>query len=250
MPKQQSDADGQSRTAARSTKRKRKPFLLQRLRRQDIILLSGLLSLACFSVILVGLLIVRFQPARATPAVAPGAVPGPQPTHTVTFVQITGLSQYQLAEAEALAWSPDAQLVSANANWPDVLSEGQIGEPGQWTFRFYSPGRERLFIVKIEADGGLRGIEHIIRITLPPPVLGTGSWITDSPAALATWLDYGGAALIRRNPGLEVLIQLRHLDDQPNPVWLVIGTDKRTQEIHIVVVDTIDGTVVSTSSSE
>ena len=206
--------------------------------------------MACFTVILVGLLIVRFQPARATPAVGPAALPGPQPTHTVTHLQLTGLSQYQLAESEALAWTADARLESANASWPNVLDERQIGEPGQWTFRFYSPSKERLFIVKIEADGSLRGIEHIIKITLPPPVLGTGSWVIDSPTALATWLDYGGAALVHRNPGLEVLIQLRHINDHPNPVWMVIGTDKRTQDIHIVVVDTIDGTVVSTSSSE
>ncbi len=250
MPEKQSDGGGRTRAAARRTSKKRKPFVLQRLRRQDIIILSGLLSLACFSIILVGLLIIRFQPARATPAVAPGVVPGPQPTHTVTHVQLTGLSQYQLAEAEALAWRSDAQLVSANANWPNVLSDGQIGEPGQWTFRFYSPGKERLFIVKVEADGRLRGIEHIVKITLPPPVLGTGTWVIDSPTALATWLDYGGAALVRRNPGLEVLVQLRRINDHPNPVWMVIGTDKRTQDIHIVVIDTIDGTVVSTSSSE
>ena len=131
-----------------------------------------------------------------------------------------------------------------------ALAEGQIGEPGQWTYRFYSPAKERLFIVKVEADGSLRSIEHIVKITLPPPVLGTGTWVIDSPTALATWLDYGGAALVHRNPGLEVLIQLRHINDHPNPVWMVIGTDKRTQEIHIVIVDTIDGTVVSTSSSE
>ena len=60
-------------------KQARKPFVLQRLRRQEIFLLAGLLSLACFSVIVVGLLILRFQSAGAGPqpvakfVVRPGA---------------------------------------------------------------------------------------------------------------------------------------------------------------------------------
>ena len=199
---------------------------------------------------MVGLLILRFQSARATPAeLPPGVSSGPQPTHTVEYVQITALNQYAPAEARALAWAADAQLVSANANWPGVINEQQIGQPGEWTYRFYSPGKERLYIVKVSAEGKVRGIEHVVKITLPPPILGTGNWVVDSPTALAIWLDYGGAELVRRNPGLEVLIQLRHLTGYDNPVWAVIGTDSRTQDIKIVVIDITNGVVVSTNSS-
>ena len=251
-------AGGQAQTQQRQSPRpkpkpkaKRKPFFLQRLRRQEIFLLTGLLSLACFSIIVVGLLILRFQSASVKPEVAQTTtrVPGPQATHTVTFVEITALSQYGLVETEARNWAEDAQLVSANANWPGVLNEGQIGAPSEWTYRFFSPAKERLFIVKIQPGGQLQSIEHIDRITLPPPALSTDSWMVDSPAALAIWLDHGGAELVRRNPGLEILIQLRHLNDQPNPVWVVIGTDTRTQSILVVVVDTIEGTVVRRQAS-
>lgn len=233
-------------------KPKRKPFILQRLRRQEIFLLTGLLSLACFSVIVVGLLILRFQSAAARPELAQPTnsnIAGPQPTYTVTFVEITALSQYRLAEAEARRLASDAQLVSANANWPGVLNVEQVGAPSQWTYDFFSPSKEHLLIVKVEPDGQLEAIEHVARITLPPPVLGEGDWVIDSPAALAIWLDNGGAELVQSNPGLEVLIQLRHLNDYPNPVWAVIGTDTRTQSIHIVVIDTIEGTVVTRKSS-
>lgn len=252
---QQPNSDGQNqrrqrpaRAKNRSTK-KSKPFILQKLRRQDIILLTGLASLACFSVIVVGFLILRFQTTTRAAGSVPLETPGPQPTHTVAFTQITGLNQYPLAEAEAKAWASDAQLASASANWPVVLSKEQLGEPGEWTYRFYSPGKERLLIVRVKPDGQVRAIEHIIKITLPPPALGTGNWIIDSPAALATWLDYGGGDLIVRNPGLEALIQLRHLNNYPNPVWVVIGTDERTQDLLIVVIDTTDGSVVRVNSS-
>lgn len=84
-------------------------------------------------------------------------------------------------------------------------------------------------------------------ITLPPDVLDATEWRIDSPAALARWLDHGGAELVRRNPGLEVLIQLRSLSRHPEPVWMVTGSDKRTQDIHVVVIDASSGQVVPTN---
>ena len=236
----------------KTAKKGRKTFVLQRLRRQDIILLIGLFSLACFSIIVVALLIIRFQSGQAAQSTA-GQVtetPGPQPTHTVTYTQVTGLSQYRLAEAEARAWAGDAQLVSANANWPRVLNQDQVGEPETWTYHFYSPSKEHLFIVNVQPDNRTLGFEHVVRITLPPPLLGTESWVVDSPAALAIWLDNGGADMVRTNPGLEMIVQLRHLRDYPNPVWMVIGSDQRTEDIHIIVVDTTEGKVVKTGSVE
>jgi hypothetical protein len=256
MPQQQPKADRptrteerprQTRTQRRPTSR-RKAFILQRIRRQDLILLTGVLALACFSVITVGFLILRYQQSRAEPARVAGGTPGPQPTHTVTYVQITGLSQYQPAEAEARAWADDAQLVSANAHWPRIVYENQIGEPGQWTYRFYSPAKERLFIVKVGPDGQIRAFEHVALVTLPPDILDATQWSIDSPAALAMWLDQSGADLVRSNPGLEVLIQLRGLSRHPNPVWMVTGSDKRTQDIQVVLVDASTGQVVPTES--
>jgi hypothetical protein len=205
--------------------------------------------LACFSVVAVGFLVLRYQPPANEQLEGPIGTPGPQPTHTVTYVQITGLSQYRLAEAEARAWAEDAQLVSANAHWFRVLRESDIGQPGAWTYRFYSAVKERLLIVKVEPDGQIRSFEHVVIITLSPQLLNVEVWSIDSPAALAIWLDYGGADIVRRNPGLEVLIQLRALSNHPGPVWMVVGTDKRTQDIHIVVIDTTEGKVLSTSSS-
>lgn len=238
----QRGSQGQSRTRKkRSTSSRRKPFFLQRLRRRDIVVLIGLFSLACVSLITVAFLILRFQSPSGTIARTSNSVPGPQPTHTVTHTAITGLGQYALAEAEATAWAADAQLVSANANWPFVLSIEEVGLPSEWTYRFYSPGKERLFVVKVSSDGEINSFEHVVKITLPPPVLDTDAWLVDSPTALAAWLDFGGAELVRKNPGLEVLAQLRHVNNYDRPVWMVIGTDQRTQDIHVVLVDAYEG---------
>lgn len=205
--------------------------------------------LACLSVLVVALLIIRAEPGTANrPGTVPGATgtPGPRPTHTVSFVQITGLSQFRLAEPAARNWAADAQLASASASWSQVLSKDQVGAPAEWTYRFYSPARQRLLFVLVQPDGQLTTIEHVVKVTLPPPPIPAGSWLLDSPAALAIWLDYGGDKMLQTNPGLEVLVQLRATTTSPNPVWVVVGADDRTQSMHLVAVDAAEGVVTAT----
>ncbi|MCB0209906.1 MAG: hypothetical protein KDJ52_11275 [Anaerolineae bacterium] len=243
--------DPHRRTRSRNkNKMQSKPRLLQKLRRRDIILLTGLSSFACFVVIVVALLILRFQPVDSNPQTQQSTrVPTVPAVHTVTFTQVTGLNQFQPAWEAGQAWAADAQLMAASAHWPSVLSVSQVGEPTQWSYRFYSPSLRRLLIVKVEPDNRLTTVEHVGTITLPPPALNADDWLIDSSAALATWLDYGGSELLRRNPGLEILIQLRTINNYPGTVWMVIGLDKRTQDILVVVIDASEGTVISTDSS-
>jgi hypothetical protein len=220
-----------------------RPFFLQKIRRRDIILLIGLTAFACFSLITVGLLILRYSSTEVE-ATAPANQPRPIPTHVIPYTQVTGLGQFKPAQAEALAWAEDALLVSASANWPGVTSMEQVGQPGPWTYRFYSPAKQRLFISRVTPDNQVHSIEHVVPVTLPPQTLDTGTWLIDSPAALGYWLDLGGAEMLRTNPGLELLIQLRSVGSQPQPVWMVVGSDDRTQDIHIVVVDAGEGFIV------
>lgn len=198
--------------------------------------------------IVVMMLILRAQSAfEDTAAGGPTATPGPAPTHTVTYVQVTGLTQYPLAEAAASGWAADARLVSANADWPQVISLDQIGTPTEWTYRFYSPEKKRLFFAIVSPAGQVQTIEHAIEVTLPPRTLDLETWSVDSPAALAIWLDYGGSQLLRTNPGLELVIQLRSIGATSRPVWMVVGLDERTQNVHVTAVDAGEGAVVTAS---
>jgi hypothetical protein len=239
-----------SRPGSRPGPRSR-PFWLQRLRRRELIWLLGLTMLACTSLITVGLLILRYQSGPLSPAES-SAVKAirPTPVHTVSYTEVTGLSRYQAAQQQGLAWAGDAQLVSASANWPNVTALDQVGQPVEWSYRFYSPAKERLFIVKIALDNQVTTIEPPVKITVPPGSFSADRWLVDSPTALALWLDYGGAELLRRNPGLEVLIQLRHLKNYDSPVWMVAGLDKRTQDIHIVVVDAAEGFILQSNEQK
>lgn len=222
--------------------------MLQKIRRRDLILLSGALALACFTLLTVAILILRTQPVvGSSPAVAPDNRPGPQPTHTVVFVEITGLSQQGLAQATAAAWAADAELVSINGAWPEVLRVDQVGEPTTWRYRYYSPGKARQLFVTVEPDQRVRAVEHQVRVTLPPRTVAMDAWAVDSPTALALWLDNGGSELLRTNPGLELVAQLRTVSQNPHPIWVVVGLDKRTGDIHVVAVDANQGWVISTS---
>jgi hypothetical protein len=221
--------------------------MLQKIRRRDIILLSGVASLACFSLITVAILILRTQPASSSGPASSSSGPGPLPTHTVAYLDITGLRQQTLAEATARSWAEDAQLVSINAGWPEVLRIDQVGEPATWHYRFYSPGKARQLFVTVDVESRVRSVEHVARVTLPPRTIKMDAWAVDSPTALALWLDYGGSEMLRTNPGLELAAQLRTVSNNPNPIWLVIGLDKRTGDIHVVAIDANVGTVITTS---
>jgi hypothetical protein len=207
--------------------------------------LSGVLALACVSVLVVIFLVLSYQPASGSLPQTAGQ-PGPQPTHTVTFVQITGLGQYAPAQAAAQEWAADAQLVSANATWPRVISKEQVGEPAVWTYRFYSPAKARLFFVTVDPAGQVQTIEHVAPVTLPPATIAADNWLVDSPAALALWLDNGGAKMLGSNPGLELLIQLRSVTNNPNPVWLVAGLNNQSEEVYTVIIDASQGVVTVT----
>ena len=99
-----------------------------RLRRRDIFLL--LVGWVFVAVVLVTLVVV-FRSQGSAPA---GGVPGPVPTYTVAFTQITARSLYPAAEGAALAWQPDAQLVSLTATWRRTAVD-QVGAPVEWVFR-------------------------------------------------------------------------------------------------------------------
>jgi hypothetical protein len=210
-----------------------------------LIILIGLLSLACISSMVVAIFILSRQ--QVSEAALPLAANGPvQPTHVVAYTQVTGLNGYAQAKAAAEGWAEDAQLVSANTTWPKIITVEQVGEPTTWTYRFYSPAKARLFFVTIAPDGQLETIEHVAQVSLPPSPIAPASWLIDSPTALAIWLDNGGETVLRNNPGLEMVIQLRSVSNSPNPVWLVVGLNKQTEEIHAVVIDANQGIVTAT----
>ena len=217
--------------------------MFQRIRRRDIILLLGLMSLAAVAVIVVALLILRDVGQQEKVRELPEAAP--KPTHTIPNQKVTGLNQYnQFAKTTALAWSSDAELIAASAKWQQVLSLSQVGEPTLWTYHFYSPSKKRKLFVTVEANGQVQVFAHPLEVTLPPQPITTEGWLMDSPVALATWLDHGGSDVLQKNLGLDLIIQLRSTKKLAGPVWIVVGLNEQTNTTHMVVVDAAKGWVI------
>jgi hypothetical protein len=140
----------------------------------------------------------------------------------VEFVEVTARRFYPAAEALARAWEPDAQLVGANASW-SATAVNLVGNPTDWSFRFYSPARQRLYLAGVERDGQAIGVPHFRKETSPPRTINPEAWVVDSPQALARWLDNGGAEWLGRNPGADVTIQLSVDTASGGPTWIING---------------------------
>ncbi len=217
--------------------------MLQQIRRRDIILLTGLFSLAGVVVIAVAMLIIRQNNTFATET---DVRPQPQATFTVTYQQITGLKQYGLAEKESKIWADDAELVVASTDWPQVANAEQVGQPSDWSYHFYSVTKKHKFMVMVSAAGQVQTFEPPTTSNLVPRAIATknNSWVIDSPQALAIWLDYGGYEVLRNNPNLELIMQLRSVKERSSPIWMVVGLNRQTQKTRVVVIDAGQGTVI------
>ena len=223
--------------------------MLQQLRRRDLIVLMGVLTLLCVAAFGAGYAVYAvLQNQTDNGSTLPVAEAGQtEIQHTINNLDVTGLTQYPLAKEAAQGWANDIELIAAGSDWPTVLAVDQVGEPSSWGYRFYSPSKKQMLFVTVEPDGQVETIEHKPEITLPPRIVDTNNWLFDSPTALALWLDFGGADMLAANPGMELLAQLRVTGDTGGPAWLVTGVDQRTEEMLMVVVDAQKGVVTRSS---
>lgn len=209
-----------------------------KLRARDILLV---LVAWVFVAIVLAAMFVGFR-SRSSQAVG---APRPVPTYTVTFAQVTARSLYPAAEALALAWQPDAQLVSLTATWRDT-AVNLVGQPTEWVFRFYSPSGRHYYFAAVKPDGQAWGVEHARQVDLAPPVLPAGAWHVDSVEALTTWLDYGGGAMLGDKPGIEVSAQLNVPGEGGDPIWAVVGYDTLYNDYLTVMIHADSGEVLKT----
>ena len=68
----------------------------------------------------------------------------------------------------------------------------------------------------------------------------------DSVEALATWLDYGGGAMLGAKPGIEVSAQLNVPTEGGEPTWAVVGFDTVSNDYLTVMIHADSGQVLQT----
>ncbi len=218
-----------------------------KLRRSDIILILGFWIIGCALLGTVGYFIL--YPGIAPPPAPPAdAIIAPQATVTVVFTQVTAKTMQAAAQTKLSQWATDAQLFAVTATW-DNTTLTEVGEPTFWTYRYYSPSRKRFFFITVGTDGSVMGTTHGERIYNAPYPIPAENWMVDSPAAVNTWLNYGGIALVSASPNIQVVAQL-HVNEPNSPLqWTVAGYDKTTKMYHTVFIDARTGKVTKITSS-
>lgn len=216
---------------ARETSSKRIPI-----RRRDILILVGFWVAGCAVVaLLIGLFYANSSPQTVTQ-------PEPVATYTVQFTADTAKSAYVQALAKGQDWSDDVKLVALSTRWNNATID-VLGQANSWDFRFYSPGRERIYFVVITPEDKILGQAHFKKLRQSPYLVNPSEWEIDSDEALGIWLNNGGGPFLEAYPENQVEIMLRQTNR--GPVWEVIGISADQSQLFYVPISATSGVILN-----
>lgn len=196
--------------------------------RWPVLLALGLIVLA----VVVGMLLLHDRLVGSA---------APTPAAIVTGDRVTARQAFDPAAGLARQWQEDARLAAVSGHWPAVGM--QPGGQVEWAFQFFSPSTQRLVLVTVTG-----GAARMVRESVSPytvPTFPTEAWRVDSDQALQAWWKRGGETLVARRPDVDVVMQLRMLDEGVGqPIWTVVGSVPGTETAFAVVVNATDGALV------
>lgn len=162
-----------------------------------------------------------------------------------TTVQ-TAKTAYDLARPVAQNWSPDAQLVTAQANWP--AGSTFSADEANWGFVFYAPGRNETALVSV-----VSGRAQLLRVrpanTPPTTTADPAGWQTDSQTIITRILSEGGQQFIQQQQS-QVALSLTLLANEQYPIWQAQLTNPKTQAIWVVRLSAINGELLETQPNQ
>lgn len=200
----------------------------------QIIILWGL------AILVVGVFVVMSQVIIHRPAQAAVQATAPAQPRQMPAIAQSARGFYLRADQAARSWQEDALLVSATASWPFV-KVSDLSAPIDWTFQFFSPGTQYLYVVNLSETESTPIVETFSPYEVQ--TIAIDRWRIDSPQALGTWLSNGGEDLINRYSVVDVSARLRFAEDG-RLIWSVVGVVRDSQTIHLVKVDAESGEVV------
>ncbi len=133
---------------------------------------------------------------------------------------VSARQAYELAEAAALAWQPDARPATVSAHWRP--RQGGWSSKVIWTFQFYSPSNRRLVVIVVD-----KGLTQLLQESLSPyelPTFDVERWQVDSQEAVQIWWNNGGGAFHTTHSGVDLVARLQASEaGDGRPVWRVTG---------------------------
>lgn len=184
-------------------------------------------------VVLVGLIWFLWRPAAQTAS---------DPVESVTSPRMTAKGSHQVAEAVALSWAEDAQLVSLSATW-DAGEAFQGGE-GDWSLVYYSPRKTATALVSVH--GGQASLIDAHGVTQPIGAPQSSNWRIDSAMVISRLREAGGNEFLRSQPEATVSMSLNLSQDA---VWSVRLIDQMSRRTFAARVSIDSGEVVGIQQS-
>lgn len=216
-----------------------------KLKRRDLILIGSFWLVGCALM----LAVIYFGVLQGQPQTGAAHALRPQATFTVVYNQVTARKFQEMATERARTiWRDDAQLMAVMSTWENT-ELNQVGQPSSWTYRFYSPGARRMFFVTVTEAGELIGTLHGEYMYNQPQTVSPEAWVMDSPEAISSWLNYGGATMLAAMPGIQVVAQLQVRNEDSPLTWTVAGYDKVSQNYHTIFIDAQSKEVLRIESS-
>ncbi len=155
---------------------------------------------------------------------------------------------YAAAQNEALAWQSDAQLLTAQATWPQGATAAQLlkGEES-WGFTFYSPSAERIAVFSVVEDEVSLVSEGDHQQT--DPLLSASGWNLDSQEAVSTFLQHGGNTFLAEQGVSTMTMALLASDTEGNGrlEWQISLFSLQSGQALTMRLDATSGEVLATN---
>ena len=155
---------------------------------------------------------------------------------------------YAAAQETAVAWQPDAQILTAQATWPQgaTAQELRAGETS-WGFTFYSPAAQKIVVYSVVEDRVAFVSEGEHQQTAP--LLSASGWNLDSDEAIKTFLAGGGNQFLANGGVSTLTMALMASDTEENGrlEWQISLFSLQTGQAFTMRLDATSGEILSTN---
>lgn len=155
---------------------------------------------------------------------------------------------YASAQKTAAAWQPDAQLITAQATWPQGSTADQLrqGETS-WGFTFYSPAAQQVAVFSVVEDEAALISQGDHQQT--EPLLSASGWNLDSQDAIETFLAGGGNTFLADSGVATLTMALLANDVEGNGrlEWQLSLFSLQTGQAFTMRLDATSGDILSTN---
>ncbi|MEZ4589965.1 MAG: hypothetical protein R3D55_02285 [Chloroflexota bacterium] len=160
----------------------------------------------------------------------------------------SAITAYAQARNAAINWQPDAQIVTAQATWPQGATAEQIRQGQEsWGFTFYSPAAQKIgvfSVVEDEAQFVSEGDHEAAE-----PLLSASGWNLDSDEAIGTFLAGGGGRFLNEGGVATLTMALLANDVEGNGrlEWQISLFSLQTGNAFTMRLDATSGEILSTN---